>query len=139
MIPNCISWNYQRLDIKNPHSHGIANSVESALQDIPLKSLIPEEANEFTMFVCTIISLGNMNHILTVLKTHENTTNEDIIAKGSYYSFYLIPSKLSVISSKLRIQDMFKNELYIEIDVENIFSDTKINIITLPDKTFVFN
>lgn len=139
MIPTTISWTYQRQDITSAHSHGIANSTECALDDISLKSLIPSETGDFVMFLCTIIKSGEQNYILTVLKTNENISDDEFIPKGSYYSYYLIPSKIEVQSSNLTIYDMFKNDLYIELDIENVFSKSRINRITLPNNTFVFN
>lgn len=138
MIPNCISWKYQRMDITNPHQHGIANSVECALNDIPLVSLLPSDKKDFTMFLCTILNQNNRNLVLTALKTPENISEDEWISKGSFYTYYIIPSNVEISSSNLSIHDMFHPELYIEINIDNIFNKNKINIITFPENTFLF-
>lgn len=140
MIPSFVSWKYQRLDIENPHVHGIANTVTNVLDDISIKQLLPEDIEDFTMFL-TIITRNETNHnfIVTILKTKENTGDDEFIYKGSYFSYYLIPSKIDLYSSELRITDMFNPDLFIQFDIPNIFNKEKLNIITLPPNTFIFH
>ena len=109
------------------------------LNDILVKDLIPPHTGEFTMFLVIISKIEKNNFIISTLRTNENLLDEDIVIKGSYYTTYLIPSKISIMATELMITDLLRPDVFIRIDNPEIFSDKQLNIITLPENTFTFN
>ena len=139
MIPYTISWKYQRTDIESASCHGICSPATIAVSDILIKDMIPPHTGEFTMFLVMISRMDKCNFIISTLRTNENLMDNDIVVKGSYYTTYLIPSKISIVATELLITDLLRPDVFIRIDNPEIFSDKQLNIITLPENTFTFN
>ena len=138
MIPSCVSWKYNRTDIINPEVHGLACKVEMAVEDIYLTKVLPEDIDNFVLFVFIIGKQNDKNFIISALKTKENLGEEERILKGTYFACYLIPVKLCITSYDLQISDLFNPEFIYQFDIKNIFNENYINTITLPEKTFTF-
>lgn len=139
MIPSTVSWKYYRTDIYNAQVHGIACRIDIAVEDIYLKKVLPEDIDDYVMFVFMISKHNDKNYIITALKTAQNTGEEEKIDKGSYFACYLIPCYLEIMSSNLIITDLFKNDLEYTFDIENVFNKNHLNTFILPGNSITFN
>lgn len=138
MIPSYVSWKYTRTDTVNCETHGIACKLEIAIEDIYLRKILPNDIDDFVLFVFIITKQDDKNVIITALKTNNNTGDEERILKGSYFACYLLPVNIIICSFDLVIYDMFKEDLFYKIDIKNIFNKNYLNTITFPGNTFTF-
>ena len=140
MIPGTISWEYKNLDINNGAIHSVCCKCFIAERDIPLKEFIPEELENFMMFTCVITRDREVNRdIIQCVLIVDETVDLQFIQKGSYYVTYLIPTRHKVDSSSLKITDIFKDELWIELKYSYIFNCAYCTKAYLPNNTFIFN
>lgn len=141
MIPGLATWNYVRNDVVKPASVGIAVAFELATENININSWIPEGIDEYMMFLLFIVPKFNGRDLVcSIIKTNENTDPNEFIMKGSYYAYYIIPSKkFDIVTSGLHIFDLNDESKSIFIDYPIIFSDLYFCKTELLLNTFIVN
>lgn len=140
MIPQLITFQFQEIRQNNEESGlmSIATRATVALEDIKLIEVMPTDIDDFLLFVCSIANTQEGNDVAVCLKTKHNLTSDDVIARGCYFSTYLLPSYRSIMGVSMSIHDMFSLDKKISVSVPNIFNELFISKIILPTGTFTF-